>query len=67
MDDPRFVPSEDRTDIMVEDKVEVNVLARYYPFSHYKVRCCSLACLLACLLACAPPLPVRPFSWSLTG
>lgn len=38
MDDPRFVPSEDRTDILVEEKVEVNVLARYFPYANYQVR-----------------------------
>ena len=41
VDDPRFVPLEDRSDVMVEDKVEVNVLARYYPFTNYRVRTCT--------------------------
>ncbi|GAB5033194.1 structural maintenance of chromosomes flexible hinge domain-containing protein 1-like [Nannochloropsis oceanica] len=36
VDDPRFVPLEDHCALQPQQKVDVNMLARYYPFSAYE-------------------------------
>lgn len=58
VDDPRFVPLEDRSDVMAEDKVEVNVLARYYPFTNYRVRTCT--CMNGCMDVPRPRTMIQP-------
>ena len=36
VDDPRFVPLEDHAALQLAQKVEVSMLARYYPFANYE-------------------------------
>ena len=36
VDDPRFVPLEDHCALQLQQKVDVSMLARYYPFSAYE-------------------------------